>query len=271
MNIEGIRVPLWHKKWDRVTLLKKYNSVGDRVFGRGFKLKMYSDDERYFKSLYNCVHYGIDIDVIRSDSWHYFTGVDISTKKRRGNAIFTSALNGMDRYVVDIRRGNWTGRDRVNEIYDVYQVYRPHVILVENNAIQEEIVDGLRESGYLVGVSMPIVGYRTGSQKHSEDIGLPSLEVELSQGVWHICISERHDSSCQCAWCIFLSEARNYPFCSSADTVMAWWFSREAMRLYWEGVAIDKGTDKEDQDVNENYLPSDLKDMLEVTDDFEVI
>ena len=76
----------------------------------------------------------------------------------------------------------------------------------------------------------------TGRQKMSQEIGLPSLDVEFEKNMWSfpLTLIKGHDrGSCDCGWCIWIREMAGHPGWVTTDAVMACWFAREGLRLYW--------------------------------------
>jgi hypothetical protein len=131
---------------------------------------------------------------------------------------------------VEIRQGNWASSRTVQEIIDACLKWKPEVVNVENNALQ----DTVRQWALERNASLPLQGFCTGKQKADEAIGLPGLEVEFANGAWIIPMGEvqGHDLGCDCPWCVWIQGMDMYPQVEPFYThsVMACWFAREAAR-----------------------------------------
>lgn len=220
-------IPLW-SVWNERLLRKRHAEIGSRAFDRGYRQEALNDEDRTFPSSDSIFDYNVSRDVILPH-WPRITGID---PFGQAVVIFTIALS-MERrkFVLDIRRGKWEPKRTVDEILDVWQVHRPQVIVVENNASQEAIVQWLREKG---GWDLPILPFTTGKQKADPMLGLPSIEVEFSNRSW-VCPMQGIDpTDSDNPYNVWKKELRNHPIGAAADTVMASWFAREGARLLTE-------------------------------------
>lgn len=239
-NSERRLLPLWAERWNRELLLARRRAIGVRAFARGYQQRAYSDEDKFFKSYDKCVirdgrvwsgsrlswqALGVD------RSWRFVQGVDLSTDARSGNVIVTIAVNPTDgrRVLVDVESGAWTSPVMAHKIKEKADLFRPDVIQVESNAYQVALLDWLKATFGEVG--LPLRPFVTGRNKASEEVGLPSLEVEFENGAWVFPMPPDHTVDCSCDWCKLDRQLRDYPNCPENDHLMALWFSREGARL----------------------------------------
>ena len=194
MQINVIEIPLWRPKWDEEALIKHLERVGNIAFNRGLRNIALSSKDSTFPSFDKCIQIKTKFeDVINSDCI-YYSGVDLSTKKRPGTCIFTLALDRKNKiYIpVDIRYGKWTGPKLLEQIYLVQEAYSPKSFLVENNALQDMVIDFLKDDAKKKNhLSTPFIkGFFTGSNKLDLDNGVNALEVDF--------YNERHSDGCEC-------------------------------------------------------------------------
>ena len=228
MQIGPIRLPLW-ERWNKKRLLNKLKEIGTVNFNRGFRQIPFDDENKWFPHFSQCVHYGIKWQDIVKDDWRRYTGVDISSKTRPGTVIFTIAVSPeFIKTPVDIRVLNNPVK-LADVLIDVYEKHKPDIIMVENNAVQDVILDMLKLS---TSRRLPLKPFTTGKQKFNPEIGLPSLDVEFENGQWFIAIESKPEPtmSSQNPWVRFLREFENAPYYESTDIIMAAWFAREAAK-----------------------------------------
>lgn len=109
-------------------------------------------------------------------------GVDISSGKRSGNRIVASVrLADGRRCVLEVRRGNWSTNGMADVLSGMWERFGWRVVMVEDNATQDLIVRNLREVPASAPWRHTIVGWTTtGVRKRDEEIGLPGLDVLIS-------------------------------------------------------------------------------------------
>lgn len=239
-------IPLWDKtpdgsKWNKEALLKRYLS-GRRSFERGFRQKAFVEGESTFPSFAKCEVPGISLgEIARSPNWPKVTGVDLSSKKRPGNAIITVAVNPANRrrFPVDIRFGAWRSSETAKQIQIVNQLYNPIAIMVEDNSYQEALIDWVTDSKDRYSFWMKVEPTTTtGETKADPEKGLPALEVEFSNGGWCFPLSEYEGASTEdedpkrAAWARLSQEFSFHPIAATSDGVMAAWFARQGIELF---------------------------------------
>lgn len=207
--------------------MKRRGEIGSRSFARGFRQETLDDLSRTFPSATKCAVENLKPLEYMSAHWPIYTGVDLSSDKRPGNAIVSVAQRPSDRkrLLISVRTGEWTSPQLWRELEEEDRRFRPVVFMVENNAYQ----DALLEWGRELNASLPVQGFTTGKNKADPILGLPGMEVEFENSAWMI---PRYDHAldCVCGWCRLWMELTGHPIAESTDVVMALWFAREGAR-----------------------------------------
>lgn len=191
--------------------------------------------------------------------WETYIGVDLSTAKRKGTTINVVGVrpDSKLKVVLDVDAGAWDPSEKSERIRDFAYLYKPDIILVENNSQQEDIVQMLTADN----ISLPIDSITTGRNKNAL---INTLSIEIRNGLWRLNMPEcTRDlastgvGTCDCNWCRFYAEANGYPNYISDDMVMSWLFSAEASRAHsYEGeiIRIIDLDDDSDEPI-ENLMP----------------
>jgi len=219
-------IPLW-ERWTTESLRIRREEIGETAFNRGYRNIAYADADLMFKN--------VDKHIVYNRSWrdyiapHFprFAGVDLSSSKRKGNAIVViGVIPGTNqRVLIDVERGAWTSTQTAGIVQAVHMKYNVQLFKIENNAYQQSLIDWMEIGKFQ---NIPISAHTTGANKSHPEFGLPSMAVEIEQGAWIFPYESEHETDCQCGKCVFLSELRSFPLGTDTDTVMAWWFAREA-------------------------------------------
>lgn len=251
----------WPEVWPTEELIKKRNE-DPRAFAHQYMLEPIADSDTIFN--YDTILMGSGDDVVPGPSFEYYFGVDLAPAL--GNAsnaysvIFVIGVDSNDprgvRHVVDIIRARAKAPDFMEMIIDAYNQYKPKCIMVENNGYQQSMIDFLEARN----VELPIVGYRTGSQKLDLQTGVPSIAPLLARGLLRYPIDSAHLSAgCGCNFCVWIEELKMYPSGQHSDTVMAMWLAERAY-MHTRGIYFDT------QDYNV-YIDEDF-DNEPIDDDF---
>lgn len=232
----------WESRWPEIALRRKHADIGSTAFARGYQMDAISVSDYTFQHFWKILkpEFGREILDRHTSDWNYFGGIDISSSTRPGSVIFTVGVRGDGlRFPVDLRVGKWSSPQFVNEVKQCYNEFRHQVFLVENNAVQTQFVEWLEHDARYINVQ----GYLTGKQKYDPNIGLPSLDLEFERDTWTFpmgIIQGHSQTDCRggrdgglCVWCRWINEMAMHPQYATSDTVMAMWFAREAIRLYW--------------------------------------
>lgn len=229
------RMPLY-RHFDREELRKRRGDGEQpkRSFRRGYQQDAYTDEERWFPSFPACVYYGVDYRTLAWQQWLFMTGVDISSKKRPGNAIVTAGqVPDGRKAVVDVRIGAWTSYETAQQIAEVDLAFRPRLVKVESVATQEAIIEwakATRGAGIHGRADFwsRLSPYETKGNVHTdENVGIRALENECAMGGWVVLIPHEKDPDCKCGLCVFVREVTQHPHGKTKDALMGWWFCRE--------------------------------------------
>lgn len=216
-------IPLW-SKWNEKELKQRFNLIGKRAFNRGFRQQALSDEDRTFPSSEKIFREDIGLDVVGAE-WPRVVGID---PFGQAVVIFVIALSPKGLKVrIDIRRGKWGPTRTIKEIIGVHRTYQPHIMVCENNASQEAILQWASEKNY----DMNIVPFTTGKQKADPELGLPSLEVEFANDSWLVPCKGIDTFDSEHPTNVWRRELMEHPLGKAEDTVMACWFAREGARF----------------------------------------
>lgn len=232
-------IPLW-EHWNKERLKAK-RLEGERQFQRGFFLQAYSDEEATFSSYPNCRKRGLVLgDIQRNTNWPCFMGVDLSSKKRPGNAIAAVRVDPVTRYryPIDIRFLAKPGPEVCEALNVMDQLYSPVVIFVEDNGYQDSLFDwiGDAKARFPFWLKVEPTTTDSGRKGHAER-GLPGMEVEFKNEAWCFPYSDFEgatvdDPAPKGWWARLDQEFRFHPLAVSSDGVMALWFARQAIDRY---------------------------------------
>jgi hypothetical protein len=218
---------LWAERWDKRALLDRKGKIGSRAYARGFRQETLEDEDRTFPSAVKCAVEDLDpLELVVSD-WPRFTGVDLSSARRPGNAFVTIAQRPGDfkRVVIDVRAKALTSPQVWREMEEIQRAHHPGMMMVENNGLQEAVL----QWGHELNATLPVRGFMTGKNKADPVTGLPGLEVEFENEGW-IIPRPTHALDCSCDWCRLWIELTGHPLAESTDLIMALWFAREGAR-----------------------------------------
>ncbi len=237
--------PVWPTKWDIQALENRRRDIGNREFDRGFKLKPLSEEEALFheRDFEKLFDYSLNLGELPGDGkgWKFYTGVDlgIGSKSSTKTSIFTFGMRkGFPNIPVEIKVGRFGETEKVRQIHSTYERWEPELIIVENNSYQETFLSWMKEMHF----SMPVRGVHTGNQKMDLLVGLPSLAVEIENGMWSIPRGGHRDltkeemwtgrkrkDTCTCPVCQWLGQCYSFPI-GLSDILMSWWIAREGYR-----------------------------------------
>lgn len=114
----------------------------------------------------------------------FITGVDlaISRADSAGSTVFFTIYvdEKRRRRVLDVRAGKWSGPEIKNKAKEVFDAFGS-LFIIENNAMQQMLIDMLRDE-----TDIPIVPFRTGTNKAHPYFGVESLAAEMAGGKWII-------------------------------------------------------------------------------------
>jgi len=226
---------LWPQRWDADALARREREIGSRAFARQFQLRPLSDDERTFpeRVLETCRdRCFVPGQVVVPDHWPRYGGVDLASSLAPNAAwtvMFTIAVDpeSKRRYPLEIIRRRQTFPDTIAMIEGSHQRWHHSTIYVESNAYQEVVVQELKRRNREV----PVHSYTTGAEKHSPEVGIPSLSAAMDGGGWLIPTGAApHEPRCECGWCAWVRELCLHPEAEYSDCLMAMWLAELAAR-----------------------------------------
>lgn len=234
---ESFEVPML-PTWDVAYLNKQLSSQSEVAFNRSYRQRPWSREDCTFPSFPKCKRTDIDIeDVIRqarSEQWKVYTGVDLSSAKRRGTAIVTFGMNDQGkRHLLDARIGNWTQPEIGQQLNDVDGRFHPLVFAIESVALQESFIEAWKAAPQTYTFWQRIQPFLTTGQKKSDPaFGIRTLDIQFWNEGWvfpaaHLDKHKRFggDHQNRCGLCLIFPEFGSYPMYSSNDLVLALWFA----------------------------------------------
>lgn len=160
---------------------------------------------------------------------HFYGGVDIATSANVKSDYFVIFVMGLDsfgnRYVVDIFRELGMGyKEQKAKIAEKSRIWHIEMMTIESNGAQEIYGQELIED-----TDIPVYKYKTGSEKHSLERGIPSLRM-LFENKKYRC-PRGNDDSIE-ATNVWIEEMQSWTFdkekgvisvAKNDDTAMAQW------------------------------------------------
>ena len=218
-------IPVW-KVWNTQNLKEQLRTIGSRAFERGYRQKALNDEDRTFPHSEQIFNWNMRASDIVLPHWARCTGID---PFGQAVVIFTLAVSPDGRRVpISIKRGKWAPKRTIRELIQDFEEHNSQIIVVENNASQEAIIQWAQEVGRC---DMPIIPFCTGKQKADPELGLPSMDVEFENGAWVVPMDGIEETDAENTFNIWRRELRSHPIAEAADTVMASWFAREGARF----------------------------------------
>jgi len=232
------QVPLW-EKWNAKVLKNKEEEVGKREFARGWRQQPLATDDILFRPEHveECIDSEAELyfpgqeNTFRGtfpESYKCFMGVDlaIATKKSQGDFFCISIIvcdktTRRKTLVGMFRDRGLTFSEQIRKIELWADYFDPNLIMVENNAYQEAIVQELKRK-----TDLPVKSFTTNAvNKNDLENGLPRMAVEFEKHNWTIpMMGEDERDLCG----ILINELTSYPIGRHDDTMMALWFARRA-------------------------------------------
>jgi len=182
--LDDIGTPLWPTRYSKESLLERKQEIGTTRFTREYLVVPISDENSLFPESMTSAcfdpQFEMPTELKKEDrkDIRVYTGVDLAMSTTVGadyTVITTLAVDQhQNRWIVDIRRKKGMGMtDQLREIQNVYQLYKPERIYIEDNNFQRVFKDELVRR-----TDMPVSGFTTtGYNKNSLERGVPSLQI----------------------------------------------------------------------------------------------
>lgn len=236
--------PICPSMMNKEELKARLGSIGSRAFARGFQGRAMSAEEQIFSMIGSCVDTELTVEEITKRGYPNYGGMDLGHRKGRDKARTAIATIAVDpdtkkKYWLSVKAGRWSSPDSARKAIRAHKDYQYRRLNVENNAYQEAFLEWTREMEDSNGLRYVLKPFTTGKNKADEELGLPSLAVEMENGQWIIPHGERKfGPSCDCEFCATINEFLAHPIGEFSDRMMAVWFASEAARPPKAGIYI---------------------------------
>lgn len=231
---------LWPAQWSVERLEKRREELGPIEAQRQLRCIPYQPGEGRFQMEWfdQAMEAGRDLTFV--DEYQgpepVFMGVDVGISEKEGRdpwGLWAFRVNPKTqrRTLLNAAEERMDGRRGIDTLKDWYRRYGA-VLMVENNAAQ----DFIRQFAGAEGV--PTLPFTTGKNKADPAFGVPSLGVELSQGMWILPCADERSQRMAVLWrtqCLAFAPGQH-----TGDLLMASWFAREAARKGQIAAAVNQ-------------------------------
>ncbi len=235
----GARVPLIPEMWSLAQLAARERRLGPI----NAKLMLHNElvdsgtgriRREYFVE---CLRRGATLGARFATHWDpndapTVTGVDLGFGGGSLTVAFTAAVfpDG-SRRILEIRSGDWTGPEMIDQLKDVHQKFGSYIVVESNGAqtLLEEFATDL--------TALPIKKHHTNMNKHDLRYGVEHVATELVNSKWIIpctrsvsdVLGEEFQPNSEIAY--WINECVAYsPDTHAGDRLMASWICREGIR-----------------------------------------
>lgn len=218
----------WPERWSRERIDQWTAINGTAEAARQLYCVARSDEDARFKDAWirQCLARGEGRTMVRQLKglplgYRTYTGVDVSTGEGKDKTcLFTLCLwPNLDREVLCVETGRWTGPEIVRRIVETSQRYHS-IVAVESNAAQKFITQ-------FTGGAAPVKNFMTGANKVDPAFGVESLAVEMERGQWIIPAAGGRPLTKEVEdW--IRTMLYYSPSAHTGDELMACWIAREA-------------------------------------------
>lgn len=226
---------LWPQQWPRARLTRRIAELGSIEALRQLGSRPYESRGGKFRLEWfdRAFEHGADLGLVEQYRGRYpvYCGLDLGVQEKATadrTAVWVMEVHPDTNH----RRPLWVQAERLEGpailtlLKDLYRRYGFAVVMVENNAAQAYLEQFAREAG------IPVRGFATGKSKADPRWGIPSLGIELEQGLWTL-----PNDPMLLEW---RNECLSYsPTDHTGDILMASWLAREAAR---QGVSVEGET-----------------------------
>lgn len=231
--------PTWPRVWPLKRLLGRLHGMLPSAFARKYLCRVVNDINSRFPewTIKLALEAGRGLTFQKRRPLVYpgpralrcWTGVDLGVGEKEGHdktALVTVALrDDKRRQIIDIRAGNWTSDQIMDQIEEVYYRYESRIV-VESVAAQKFLLQFVRKSK-----KIPVEPYNTtGQSKWDESFGIESIAVELRQKLYLFPSGEDGATIHPELWALRAEMMSYRPNLHTGDRLMALWFAREGMR-----------------------------------------
>lgn len=238
---DGFKSP-WPERFPDTYFQNRLGLLGQRHYNRAYRGVALTDEESWInvQAVKNIRDFTVQAyDILSNRDLPKLTGIDLGHREGPEacpTVLFSLARTPAGKRIpceIKIIRETSSILDIGRAIIKTWEDVRPALVFCENNGAQKYLVDMITAMG---PKGLPIEGYFTGQQKADLNTGVPSLLAEIETGQWSVPLGAGGDhdfEGCQCNYCYWLREIRDYPL-SHTDSLMASWFALEALRKLYE-------------------------------------
>jgi len=232
---------LWPNKWKYEKLMDRKKEIGSLAFARQFQNEITSEGssvfpEKLLEPLLNR-EAGMVNPYSEKPRWlkdyRLFMGVDLASSAAVGAdyvVLVTVAVDeDKNRKLLHVWRDKGVPfQKQIDEIIRLDEFFDYERIVIESNQYQSILPSTLKEK-----TDLPIMSYQTGAEKHTEDVGVPSLRILFENGKYEFPYGEEcreeMDTLLQelngMAW----DEGKLITTAAHKDTVMALWLAEKGV------------------------------------------
>ena len=185
---------LWPEKWSYRKLMERKKEIGNVAFTRQFQNEIKSRGSSMFPM--ELIEPALDREgemlnpygerPYWLNEYDIYMGADLASSARVGADYVVYISIGVD------EKGNrklfhiWREKGvpftkQIDKMMDLHEFFDYNRIVIESNQYQQVLPDTLKQE-----TDMPVASYQTGSEKHSEDKGVPSLRILFENGKYTI-------------------------------------------------------------------------------------
>jgi len=228
---------LWPQRWSYEKLMRRKEEIGEINFSKEYLCNPLDDSSSLFpyKLLESCFDPQLKLTEF-GPSLKHVIGCDlaISDSKRADYSVFTVLELTKDKKmrIIDMFRAKGLSYKRqLQEVLKLDARYNPSLIYVEENNFQKMFVQMLQDET----VTAPIKGVKTGTEKHSIEVGVPSLRQMFENQKFVIPRGDRYsrqmtDVLVSELVAFGIKEKQVITVAEHDDTVMSLWIALKAAR-----------------------------------------
>jgi len=227
--------PLWPEYWSKERIERKRKSIGEIAFEREFLMNPEAVESHIFdlKALERANERGKHLVLVsginrgsRGEIKHIVAGVDLAVKVSKHSGFFSMLTMGVkedgEHVVLNIIYGKLSPLEQRQAISAEYAAFNHDLILVENNAYQDALVQEIQSE-----TDVPVRGFQTTKQKYDPELGINSLAVLFENNKVTLPYSAQDLRTVQLIDKL-LEQCKIYPIGHTGDILMSFWFANTA-------------------------------------------
>ncbi len=232
---------LWPDKWTYERLMERKEEIGSLAFARQFQNEITSEGSSVFpeKLLEPLLDRGAGMVNPYGERprwlkrYRLFMGVDLASSAAVGAdyvVLVTVAVDeDKNRKLLHVWREKGVPfQEQIDEIIKLDEFFDYERIVIESNQYQSILPSTLKEK-----TDLPIMSYQTGVEKHTEDVGVPSLRILFENGKYEFPYGEECREEVDTlleelngmAW----DDGKLITTAAHKDTVMALWLAEKGV------------------------------------------